>query len=137
MRFFLSVLALVFALGSPTISQGNDIRTAIQGVIGSQMQAFRDGDIPAAWSHASPMIKQIFGSEQRFAQMVQNGYPMVWQPGEVRFLDLNDANGQLRQRVMVKDAGNVFHVLEYEMIETAEGWQINGVRIVPAPELGA
>lgn len=137
MRVFLSVLAVVLAFGSPVSAQSDEQGAAIQGVIGSQMQAFRDGDIPAAWSHASPMIKQIFGSEQRFAQMVQNGYPMVWQPGEVRFLDLSEVNGQPRQRVMVKDAGNVFHVLEYEMIETAEGWQINGVRIVPAPEVGA
>ena len=58
--------------------------------------------------------------------MVQNGYPMVWQPGEVRFLDLSEVNGQPRQRVMVKDAGNVFHVLEYEMIETAEAYNEPG-----------
>ena len=40
------------------------------------------------------------------------------------------------QRVMITDAAGRTHLLDYEMIETPEGWQINGVSLLPAPETG-
>jgi hypothetical protein len=69
--------------------------------------------------------------------MVRQGYPMVWRPGSVRYLELEEKMGQLYQKVLITDANGVPHLLEYQMIETAEGWQINGVQILRAPEVGA
>ena len=37
----------------------------------------------------------------------------------------------------VTDGDGVPHVLEYQMIPTPEGWQINGVQLLRAPALGA
>jgi hypothetical protein len=39
--------------------------------------------------------------------------------------------------VLVTDAQGVPFVLEYQMIETPDGWQINGVQVLRAPEVGA
>ena len=69
--------------------------------------------------------------------MVQRGYPMVWQPGDVQFLELREIGGKQWQKVMVRDADNVFHILDYEMIETESGWQIDAVQLLPAPQIGA
>ena len=41
------------------------------------------------------------------------------------------------QRVLLVDQAGVAYVAEYEMIQTAEGWQINGVSIERSPEVGA
>jgi hypothetical protein len=29
----------------------------------------------------------------------------------------------------------LFYILDYQMIETPEGWQINGVQVIPAPQV--
>lgn len=110
---------------------------AIEDVIGNQLQAFNDRDVDEAFTYASPMIKGLFGTPQNFGMMVQNGYPMVWTNSNVEFLDLREVGGRLFQRVLIRDAGGMRHILEYQMIETGEGWQINGVSILPAPDVGA
>jgi hypothetical protein len=62
---------------------------------------------------------------------------MVHRPAEVRFLELREVEGRLWQRVMMTDAAGQAHLLEYQMIETAEGWQINGVQILRGVGVGA
>jgi hypothetical protein len=129
----------IFILGvwlSATSLAAQD-NAAIEGVIGDQLQAFNDRDIAAAWRHASPNIKRLFGNEGNFGAMVQQGYPMVWDNADVRFLDLREIAGLLWQRVMIRDAQGGLHMLEYQMIETADGWQINGVQLLPQPDVGA
>jgi hypothetical protein len=110
---------------------------ASPATIQGQIDAFLADDFATAFTFASPAIKGIFGTSDRFGSMVRQGYPMVWRPGSVRYLDLEDRAGALYQKVLITDAQGVPHLLEYQMIETAEGWQINGVRIIPAPEVGA
>lgn len=127
------ILALLLATG---VARAQDAG-AIEEVIGSQLQAFNDRDVDEAFSYASPMIKGMFGTPQNFGVMVERGYPMVWTNSDARFLDLREVAGRLYQRVLVRDALGGLHVLEYQMIETAEGWQINGVSVLPAPDVGA
>ena len=54
-------------------------------MISKQIEAFKADDFDTAFSFASPMIQRMFGSASTFGEMVQNGYPMVWRPAEVRF----------------------------------------------------
>ncbi|MCK0121765.1 DUF4864 domain-containing protein [Loktanella sp. F6476L] len=131
-RIFMGVAALVLWAGT-ALGQANE---AIEDVIGSQLQAFNDRDVTEAFSYASPMIQGIFREPQNFGMMVERGYPMVWDNSDVRFLDLREEQGMILQRVMIKDAEGVIHTLEYAMIETPNGWQINGVALV-APDLAA
>lgn len=102
--------------------------TAIRSVIESQMDAFQADDFTTAFSFASPTIRQIFGSPEQFGRMVRQGYPMVWRPSEVRFLDAQVIDGLLWQSVMVRDQKGAVHVLDYQMIELDDGWKINAVR---------
>ena len=133
MRFFGLVFGL-WILATSVVAQEN---SAIEDVIGNQLEAFNDRDVDTAWTYASPNIKRLFGSASNFGMMVQQGYPMVWDNSEVRFLDLRDVRGNLWQKVMVRDANGGLHILDYQMIETLEGWQINGVQLLPAPDVGA
>ena len=131
------ILGLILGLWltvSAAFAQDNG---AIEGVIGSQLEAFNSRDIDTAWTFASPNIKRLFGSPDNFATMVEQGYPMVWNNAEVRFLELREIRGSLWQKIMLRDAQGGLHILDYQMVETADGWQINGVQLLPAPEVGA
>jgi hypothetical protein len=132
MRTFMSILTAT-VVATAAFAQDQDIET----VIGEQLQAFNERDVQDAWQYASPMIQGLFGTPDNFGNMVRNGYPMVWTNREVEFLDLGDVNGVLTQRVLIRDLDGVAYILEYAMVETAEGWRINGVQVLPAPDVAA
>ena len=123
----LTAASVIVCLGGAAFGQ---VKEAIEDVIGNQLQAFNDRDVTEAFSYASPMIKGIFRDPANFGIMVERGYPMVWDNADVQFLDLREKNGVTVQRVMLKDASGTSHTLEYAMIETPDGWQINGVQLV-------
>jgi hypothetical protein len=133
MRHALAVLFALF-LAAP-MAQAQD-RGAIERTILDQLQAFNDRDVARAFTFASPMIEGMFGTPENFGMMVEQGYPMVWTNSGARFLELREIGGMWFQRVLVTDAQGGTHALEYNMVETAEGWEINGVSILPAPDLG-
>ena len=109
----------------------------IEAVIGGQFDAFLAEDVATAWQFASPNIQRIFRDAQNFGRMVEQGYPMVWAPAEVDFIDLQSFGGILVQRVQVIDQAGNAHYLGYQMIETENGWKINGVQILPPPQVAA
>jgi hypothetical protein len=109
---------------------------AIEGTIQGQIEAFQADDFEGAFSFASRNIQTIFQSPDVFGSMVKNGYPMVWRPGELRFLELRDISGNLWQKVLIRDADGVVHLLDYQMVQTPEGWRINGVQLLRAPDVG-
>lgn len=131
------VLALIAGL---TLSQpvaADPSEAGARATISAQLEAFRADDFARAFTFASPMIKGIFVTPEGFEAMVKQGYPMVWRHGGVRFLNAEPAGGGLRQKVMITDQAGQIHVLEYQMIPAGDGWQINGVRRLEAPQLGA
>ena len=125
-RFTMTAIAAVM-LANAAVGQAND---AIEDVIGSQLQAFNDRDVTTAFSFASPTIQGIFREPGNFGTMVERGYPMVWDNRAVRFLGLREEAGMQIQTVQIEDPAGDVYTLEYAMIETADGWQINGVQIV-------
>ena len=130
----IAVFLAVFAWG-PALAEEAD--PAIPGVIQSQIDAFLSDDFATAFTFASPNIKRLFGNSDNFGSMVRRGYPMVWRPADVQFLEQEPKGGAVHQKVLITDADGVRHVLDYQMIPTADGWQINGVAIVAAPPVGA
>ncbi len=130
---FLPTLSLTLTLSCPAQAQQSDI----QSVIRSQTEAFLQDDFATAFTFASPTIKRLFGTADSFGNMVRQGYPMVHRPADVKMLDLRDVDGTLRQRVMITDQQGRTHLLDYQMIETADGWQINGVQLLPSVGVGA
>lgn len=128
----LPCLAITVFLALPLRAQ--QAPDGITATIERQMQAFRTGDLGAAFAIASPTIRGIFGSPENFGRMVQQGYPMVWQPGAVKMLGQRAEAGRIWQRVLVTDAAGRSFLLDYAMIETPGGWQIDGVQLIRQPQ---
>ncbi|OAN71184.1 hypothetical protein A8B78_20340 [Jannaschia sp. EhC01] len=133
----LSFLLSCAAALSASAQEMLDPNPEIEAVIGSQFNAFRAEDVIDAWQYASPNIQGLFGDPQNFGRMVQQAYPMVWNPAEVDFIDLQTFGAIIVQRVEVVDQAGNLHYLGYAMIETEDGWRINGVQVLQAPSLGA
>ncbi len=135
-RLFGLVMAVLVALGGAAAAQEAP-NPAIEGVISDQLHAFEANDEDKAFSYAAPNIRDIFGTPSRFGEMVRQGYPMVWRPGSVKFLDLRQVAGALWQKVVITDAAGAVHVLDYEMVPAGDGWQIGGVQLLKAAAVGA
>jgi hypothetical protein len=133
MRHHVTGLLFAMLLAMPAAAQEDPIQNTIRG----QLDAFMANDFAKAFTYASPTIKGIFMTPENFGMMVKQGYPMVAKPGAVRMLDLREVAGGLWQRVMITDAAGRTHLLDYQMIDTPDGWQINAVQLLPEPGVGA
>lgn len=129
----LKVAAFAVVMSGAAVAQGSDI----QSTIGRQIEAFQADDFEAAFGFASPNLRRLFGSSENFRSMVTRGYPMVWRPSEVRYLELSEIAGSYWQKVLIKDQNGAVHILAYRMLETEMGWKINGVQLLPSPDVGA
>ena len=139
-RIFQYLIVLTFAFwANLAIAQSSEVprEPDIEATITAQIDAFKMDDFARAFSFASPGIQSFFGSSDRFGSMVRNGYPMVWRPGDVEYLELRDVSGSLWQRVKIIDQSGRTHVLDYQMIRTQAGWKINGVQLLPSPGVNA
>ena len=128
MRHILSAIALTLAFAGPLPAQEAQIENQIR----SQIQAFKADDFVTAFSFASPTIQNMFRTPENFGVMVRRGYPMVWRPSEVRFLELREIAGNLWQKVMITDGDGMVHILDYQMVNQEGTWKINGVQILDA-----
>ncbi len=133
MRIILIAAAFWCALTVGSFAQSREIETTI----GGQIEAFLADDFETAFTFASPSIQGIFGTPENFGRMVREGYPMVWRPAEVQYLELRDIGGALWQRILIRDTAGAAHLLDYQMIETETGWKINGVQYIAPPDVNA
>jgi hypothetical protein len=124
-RAMLTVLVLSLAAPAAKSGEAEDIRAVIDG----QLQAFQRDAWSEAFSFASPMIRRLFGTPERFAGMVRGGYPMVWRPSRVEAGELQQTPRGPVQLMVFEDASGVVHLAAYEMIRIDGVWKINGVRI--------
>lgn len=136
MRLRLCGLILAGVLALPAMAQ-EARNPAIEATIQGQISAFLAEDVAKAFTFAAPNIKGIFGSAENFGAMVKQGYPMVWHPSAVRMLELRNEQGSFMQRVMLTDDAGRTHLLDYQMLETPEGWEINGVQLLSEAGVGA
>ncbi|MEO9651897.1 MAG: DUF4864 domain-containing protein [Roseobacter sp.] len=123
---FLWVVGAIGAIANPE---------EMQTIIDRQLDAFRADDFAKAMQYASPALQQYFRTPEIFQQMVTRGYPMVWRPQTVEYLQSGEDNGIHWQRVMISDTQGIVHILEYHMLETEDGWRINGVQILEPSDL--
>ncbi|MEH6392154.1 MAG: DUF4864 domain-containing protein [Sulfitobacter sp.] len=114
-------------------AQQADIESTITG----QFEAFKADDFEGAFQFASPNLQMMFRSAENFKRMVTAGYPMVWKHSEFRFLDLREAAGTLWQKVQVTDLKGFTYLLDYQMVETPDGWRIAAVQLLDAPSVSA
>lgn len=139
MKKFL-LLTLLLALAGPAragdaVPLGAGEAAAIRSVIGAQLQAFQRDDGATAFSYASPTIKQKFGTVDDFMRMVQVGYPVVYRPREVAFLEALVKDGRTVQALrMVGPDGQAVTALYYMERQADGSWRINGVTLLRREE---
>jgi len=122
------LLAVSFSVGLVTGAFAQSVE--IEANITAQIQAFKADDFDTAFTFASPRIQNLFRTPENFGAMVRNGYPMVWRPADVRFLELREVAGSLWQKVMILDGEGRVHILDYQMVQQENGWKINGVQLL-------
>jgi len=125
--FFLSMSALLFA----------DKKADIQSTISDQLKAFASDNFIEAFTHASPGIKDIFGTVENFSNMVKKGYPMVWRYNNFEFLNLEETPQGYSQIVRITDQNDKLFLLKYFMTNVAGIWKISGVSIIEASDFSA
>ena len=125
--FFLSMSTLLFA----------DERADIQSTISDQLRAFASDNFIEAFTHASPGIKDIFGTVENFSNMVKKGYPMVWRYNNFEFLNLEETPQGYFQIVRITDQNDKLFLLKYFMKNVAGIWKISGVSIIEASDFSA
>jgi hypothetical protein len=106
---------------------------AIRAVIAAQLEAFRRDDWEGAFTYASPSIRSIFRTPDRFGGMVRQGYPMVWRPARVEPGPLEAGPNGPVQLMYIEDSRGILHIAAYEMQQVGGEWRINGVQIRRAP----
>ena len=130
MRYLASIF--VFLLFSLPVISGE--KEDVQATINGQFQAFLEDDVRRAFSFASPSIRSIFKTPQNFGDMVQRGYPMVWRPAHVTFLDHKEVAQGRTQDVQIFDSAGTAHYLRYFVTQTPNGWKISGVQLLDAAD---
>ncbi len=128
------LIAVMACAAIPTSSRAQtlvEVDSRVEATIAAQLEAFRAQDIPRAWGYASPLIQDLFGNQEQFARMVEQGYPMVWSPMTYRFGAARVSGSTVLQLVEVIGRDGQSHALVYEMIQISGDWRINGVQFLP------
>jgi hypothetical protein len=140
MHRVISVLTfLILLVPAPAFAESADVseadREAIRAVVEDQLAAFQADDAIRAFSHASPMIRRMFGTPSNFIRMVATGYPPVYRPQAVEFQDIVSVDGTPTQRVFLIGPDGRSVIALYAMELQAGGvWKINGCFLVKAED---
>ena len=141
MRLVMCLFAALMLWSAPLRAEAlsAEDKSAFQGVITGQIEAFRADNSAKAYSYAAPMIRQIFPDPEAFMNMVRQGYQPVYRPQSFTFGEAGlSASGRPIQRVRVVGPDGMNYEAIYTMERQPDGtWQINGCAIVRAPDLGA
>ena len=132
MRKFILAIAFWVAAALPVWAEGKAIETTIR----AQITALQADDFDRAFTYASPTIQQIFRAPEVFGRMVRQGYPMVYRPSAIEFLELASVEGYYWQKVQIRDGQGRYHLMAYQMVQLNGVWRINGVQLLPSRETG-
>lgn len=141
MRLIAHAFALVLALtlgfvGAPAYAQAvpDADKSAIQGTISNQLEAFKRDDGATAYSFAAPNVKQVFPTVDAFMAMVKQGYQPVYRPQSYTFRDLEMKDGRLSQSVEIVGPDNDFWTAVYTVEKQSDGtWRITGCYLIKTP----
>jgi Domain of unknown function (DUF4864) len=108
---------------------------AIQDVISRQMNAFRLDDDEAAFSLASPGIREMFESASNFMEMVRSEYRPVYRPRTFRFLKPAVIDGEPVQAVEVVALDGAVSIAAFSLERQRNGsWRISGCRLLDSKQ---
>ena len=136
-RLFLTLwlLSALFCVAAPVRANGVTAADAkaVRAVIQSQLDAFAADDAPRAFALAAPAIRLLFGNPDNFIAMVRTGYPVVYRPATVNFLQPEAVDGDVLQRVQMTDAAGRSWMAIYRVQRQVDrSWRIGGCEVVEA-----
>ena len=100
---------------------------AVQRVVQAQLDAFAADNAALAFSLAAPSIKEMFGNADSFLQMVRTGYPVVYRPASVSFLQPEPDAKEVVQPVHMTDGQGHAWLAVYRMQRQKDkSWRIAG-----------
>ncbi len=126
-----------FALFATSAARAERVSTsdakAVRAVVEAQLSAFAADDAKRAFSYAAPSIREMFGTPDRFMEMVRAGYPVVYRPASVVFLNPEWVEGQLVQGVHLTDASGALWLAVYRLERQPDkSWRISGCDAQPS-----
>jgi hypothetical protein len=105
---------------------------AVRAVIEAQLDAFRRDDSARAFSYASPEIREMFRTPEKFMHMVRTQYAVVYRPASVAFEAPQITEGQVWQPVRFTDSEGRAWGAIYPMWREPDGaWRVNGCYLQP------
>ena len=119
MRLFALLFAFLVALAPPAVA-GDNVAMA-QTVIRSQVEAFGRDDAAAAYSYASPGIREMFPQADAFLGMVQHSYAPVYRHKSFEFGEARAADGKIAQAVHIVDSEGVPWEALYTLEQQSDG----------------
>ena len=132
MRSLIGRFVLVFGLllaALPVAAQEAEIRTTIT----RQLDAFQRDDWNEAFTYASPVLRKLFGTPERFRDMVLGGYRAVYRPQQVSFRELDLSGPRPVQIVFFIGPDGLAYLAAYEMERQEDGsWRIASVQMIRA-----
>jgi Domain of unknown function (DUF4864) len=138
-----SLMAIVFALLFILPVRAEDLspadKTNVQAVIAGQLEAFKAGDGPKAYSFAAPYVTKVFPTVDVFMRMVKGGYGPIFSNSKYGFGTVTtDTLGRPTQHVTITAADGKRYEAVYAMQQQPDGsWKIAGVQMVEIPGLDA
>jgi hypothetical protein len=110
-----------------------DEAVAVRAVVEAQFAAFAADDAQRAFSYAAPSIRDVFKTPDRFMAMVRAGYPVVYRPASVIFLNPLRSQGQLFLGVQLTDADGRLWLATYRLERQPDkSWRISGCDVQPS-----
>ncbi len=113
------------AMGSVDASYDAATRTAIQGVITKQLDAFGHDDAKGAEAFAAPAIQERFREPSEFFAMVKENYGALIRPKSTSFGETTSSpHGPLQKVTIVAADGTVWTAI-YSLEQVNGEWRIN------------
>ena len=105
-------------------------RQAIEQTVQQQLDAFGEDDAERAFGLATPDIRRLFGSSDRFMRMVRDNYEPVYRHASVRFVRIEHVGGQWVQTVQITDGeGRVWRAYFTMKRQPDKGWKVGGCQL--------
>jgi hypothetical protein len=137
-RTFRAFACIAILLSAPLALAAEPVDTA-QSIIQNQIEAFLNDDAEAAYSFASPQIRQKFPDKSIFFEMVKRGYTPVYRPGNFAFGRSKVEGDTVVQEVLISAPDGKDWTALYFLVRQPDGsYKINGVQMLqqaPGPEI--
>lgn len=103
----------------------------VHAVVQGQLTALARDDASKAFSYAAPSVRQAVGTAADFMAMVRRSYPAIYRPASVAFLRPESKDGQVIQRVQMRDERGDEWLATYSLQRQKDkAWRITGCLVV-------